>query len=151
MPLFLRALAAFLILPGVVAGLIPWLLAAPNLRRGQVWRPGLIVIGIGLVILLWCVRDFYVAGKGTLAPWDPPKHLVQVGLYQYTRNPMYLGVLTIVTGWALLARSRSLIAYLIVVAVMFHARVVFFEEPWLAQTFGEEWPRYKARIPRWMF
>ena len=56
-------------------------------------------------MLLWCVRDFYVSGRGTLAPLDPPKRVVIVGLYRFVRNPMYVAVLTILVGWALLYGS----------------------------------------------
>jgi hypothetical protein len=64
------------------------------------------------------------AGRGTLAPWAPPTHLVTVGLYRFARNPMY-------------------------VAVLIHLRVVTYEEPWLARTFGADWLAYRGRIPRW--
>jgi protein-S-isoprenylcysteine O-methyltransferase Ste14 len=102
------------------------------------------------VILGWCVRDFYVLGKGTLAPWDPPKRLVVLGLYRYSRNPMYVGVLCIVIGWALGFRSQSLAIYAASLLVLFHLRVVFFEEPFLARTHGAEWDRYKASVRRWL-
>jgi len=68
----------------------------------------MVVLGGGLVVLLWCVRDFYVSGRGTLAPWNPPKRLVVVGLYRFTRNPMYIGVLMVVGGWAVRAGSPVL-------------------------------------------
>jgi len=84
--LFFRALVAFLALPVIVAGLLPWMLL-PNDR----WRIGGTLLGwpvlaFGACVLLWCVRDFYLVGKGTLAPWDPPKTLVIVGLYRFLRN-----------------------------------------------------------------
>ena len=104
----------------------------------------------GLAVLLWCVRDFYVAGKGTLAPWDPPRHLVRVGLYRYSRNPMYVGVLLILTGWATSFRTPTLAIYAVVVAILFHLRVLAHEEPWLARTFPGEWPAYRSRVPRWL-
>ena len=72
--LFARALVSFLVLPGVVAGLIPWLIVSSNgfeLTNGWLW-PGLAVLSTGLAILLWCVRDFYVTGKGTLARFQNP-------------------------------------------------------------------------------
>jgi protein-S-isoprenylcysteine O-methyltransferase Ste14 len=147
--LFLRALISFLALPGIVAFVAPALLVGSISRRAP-HGEGVIVFLAGLLVLLWCVRDFYVAGKGTLAPWDPPRHLVSVGLYRFSRNPMYVGVLLILIGWTLAFRSRSLLIYTVVVAILFHVRVVTNEEPWLARVFPDEWPRYKARVPRWL-
>jgi protein-S-isoprenylcysteine O-methyltransferase Ste14 len=111
---------------------------------------GLIPLAIGLFLLLWCVRDFYVAGKGTLAPWAPPQKLVEVGLYRFSRNPMYIAVLLMLAGWAIGFRSRLLWIYALVVMIAFHLRVVLGEEPWLARTHGAEWERYKSRVPRWL-
>ena len=104
---------------------------------------------LGAAILLWCVRDFYVSGKGTLAPWDPPKHLVTVGLYRFTRNPMYVGVLLLLCGWSVLAGSPLLAGYTVFLAIAFHLRVVLYEEPRLKTQFGSEWPNYAATVPRW--
>lgn len=150
-PLFWRALAAFVALPVVVAGIIPWLFVRDSATR---LRPtGVPVIALGVALLLWCVRDFYVAGKGTLAPWDPPARLVTIGLYRYTRNPMYVAVLTILAGWALLldaGASRAPATYTLFMAIVFHIRVVAFEEPALARLHGEEWERYKSDVPRWL-
>jgi protein-S-isoprenylcysteine O-methyltransferase Ste14 len=147
-PLFWRALLAFLMLPGIVAGVVPFALR-PTGR--ELYGPGLALLGIGLVLLLWCVRDFYVRGRGTLAPWDPPRTLVTIGLYRYTRNPMYVAVLTTLAGWATLYRSLPLGAYAAAVAVAVHLRVVHGEEPWLARTHGEAWSRYAASVPRWLW
>src|SRR5690349_15329264 len=102
---FLRALFAFLALPGIVAGAVPILIGYVDTRFQRASPIGFVLLAVGLVLLLWCVRDFFVAGKGTLAPWDPPKHLVVVGLYRYVRNPMYLAVLTIVTSWGVIFSS----------------------------------------------
>jgi protein-S-isoprenylcysteine O-methyltransferase Ste14 len=101
-------------------------------------------------LLLWCVRAFYIYGRGTLAPWDPPQELVATGVYRLSRNPMYVAVVLVLWGWALSFRSRSLAIYAFGVMVAFHLRVVFGEEPWLARTHGESWVRYKAQVPRWL-
>lgn len=144
--MFWRALFAFLALPGMVAFVIPWLMRP----RGGVMHPlGFLPLGLGIVVLLWCVRDFYVAGKGTLAPWSPPKNLVTVGLYRRSRNPMYVGVLTILVGWATLFGTRNLWIYAAFMAVVFHLRVLFYEEPWLSRTHGDAWTTYRARTSRW--
>ena len=149
--MFIRALMAFLILPCVVAGLIPMLLAYLDPWRGHGFHfSGISVMGLGLLVLLWCVRDFYVSGRGTLAPWDPPKHIVIVGLYRFSRNPMYIGVLTLIGGWVLHAGSPLLVCYLLLSAIVFHLRVIRYEEPWLSKTFGIEWTSYCAITPRWL-
>ena len=127
--LFLRALLAFVMLPGVVAGLGPMLITRRLAMREEFLAAGFAVLGVGLFLLLWCVRDFYVAGKGTLAPWDPPQRLVVVGLYRFVRNPMYVGVATVLAGWALLFRSPGLVIYLAAVVTMFHLRLILYEEP----------------------
>lgn len=142
-----RALLAFVVQPVLVAGIVPWFLLRP---AGRAFHPvGLVPLIAGTVLLLWCVRDFYVAGKGTLAPWDPPRELVVVGLYRYTRNPMYVAVTLILVGWALAYRTWGLAFYAAAVAVAFHLRVVLYEEPTLSRLHGEEWNRYRARVPRW--
>lgn len=148
--MLLRALLAFLALPGVVAFVLPagWVMAD---GRALVQPLGLVPAALGVAGLLWCVRDFYVAGKGTLAPWAPPRHLVVVGLYRHSRNPMYLAVLLILIGWAWAFGSPGLGVYAAFVAVAFQTRVVLGEEPWLARTHGQAWLDYARRVPRWWF
>ena len=148
--MFTKALIAFLVLPGIVGGLLPVALGIFDPWRGAGLRLGYPIAAFGLVVLGWCIRDFYVSGKGTLAPWAPPENLVIVGLYRYTRNPMYLGVLLIVCGFALLFTSPLLTLYWAVLAVGFHLRVLFFEERWLAGQFGDEWIKYKRSVSRWV-
>ena len=148
--MLLRALLAFLALPGVVAFAVPLLVAhklqAP-LRLGFL---AVVLLSCGLACLVWCVWAFYSAGRGTLAPWSPPRQLVTHGLYRYSRNPMYWGVLLLLVGWAVLFESNTLGWYAAVVAVAFHLRVVFGEEPWLAQVHGQEWQNYKGKVNRWV-
>ncbi|MBI4956983.1 MAG: isoprenylcysteine carboxylmethyltransferase family protein [Myxococcales bacterium] len=147
--MLLRALLAFLLLPGLAAFVVPAALAYLDPWR-SVFLPGAPVMALGLVLLVWCVRDFFVSGKGTLAPWDPPQKLVTVGLYRHVRNPMYVGVLTLVSGWAVLFVSPVLAGYVAALAAGFHHRVVRREEPWLASRFGGDWARYRARVRRWL-
>ncbi|MEO8575626.1 MAG: isoprenylcysteine carboxylmethyltransferase family protein [Gemmatimonadales bacterium] len=147
---FARALFAFLVLPGMVAFVIPLWMAPRHPGADKLHWLGLPVLLTGIFVLLWCVRDFYVAGKGTLAPWSPPRKLVTVGLYRLSRNPMYIGVLAIVAGWSLWFMSRGLLMYEAILLIGFHLRVISFEEPWAAQTFGDEWSAYKARVRRWL-
>ena len=149
--MFWRALFAFLALPGVVAIAVPAWFAARNQSTGGDFHPiGLLPLLAGFALLLWCVRDFYVAGKGTLAPWSPPRHLVVIGAYRYSRNPMYVGVIIMLIGWTISFASSSLAIYAACVFSVFHVRVVFGEEPWLARTHGAAWDEYESRVPRWL-
>jgi len=148
MSLFLRALLAFLALPGTVAFLVPYLLLDPADRFSN--ELGLILLLPGLAGLLWCVWLFYSEGRGTLAPWSPPRHLVVTGPYRYSRNPMYVSVALILSAWALGFHSTTLGVYALAVMMAFHLRVVLGEEPWLARTHGEVWHRYRAAVPRWL-
>jgi protein-S-isoprenylcysteine O-methyltransferase Ste14 len=146
---FARALLAFLALPGVVAFGVPLtvIVLSGQTRILQPW--GLALLVAGIVGLLWCVRDFYVAGRGTLAPWAPPERLVIVGLYRFSRNPMYVSVMLILLGWAASFRSQGLLIYALCVGAAFHLRVIWNEEPYLARTHGSQWSDYKAHVPRW--
>ena len=148
--LFGRALLAFLMLPGIVAFLVPWWLIGPSATAGIVDYFGLLPFLAGTWLLLWCVRAFHVAGRGTLAPWDPPRNLVATGVYRFSRNPMYVGVVLVLWGWAWSFRSRPVALYALFMMLVFHLRVVLGEEPWLARTHGEEWTQYKSRVPRWL-
>lgn len=143
-----RAVIAFLVLPGVVAFLVPatWVWFS---SLSLLCPLGLMLIVFGAAALVWCVRDFYIAGKGTLAPWAPPQALVIVGLYRYSRNPMYVAVAVILLGWAVLFLSVPLLMYALLVIVAFHFRVVFGEEPWLARKHGDVWQEYVQRVRRW--
>jgi len=147
---YLRAVIAFLTLPGVFAGLLPaWIVSLdPHRHRGS--PVGLVLVGFGLFFLLWCVKDFFRSGKGTLAPWDPPRHLVIVGLYRFVRNPMYLAVLTLLLGWSIAAGSGLLLGYAVLLGIGFHLRVLLFEEPFLRRRFGEEWTSYSETVRRWL-
>ncbi len=148
--MFPRAVLAFLALPGVVGILVPLAWLWRSSHTALLHPLGLIPLGIGFLALLWCVRDFYVSGKGTLAPWAPPKHLVTSGLYRYSRNPMYIAVIFVLLGWSSAFGSRGLLVYTVLVAFAFHFRVIHAEEPWLARTFGSAWVHYKNDVRRWL-
>ncbi len=147
--MFLRALLAFLALPGMVAFALPglWLWS----QDAALAQPlGLYLLLIGVAALLSCMRDFYLRGRGTLAPWAPPEKLVVGGLYRFSRNPMYVTVLLILMGWAWAFASTPLWIYAAGVALAFHLRVVFGEEPWLAKQHGQAWTDYASRVRRWL-
>ena len=145
-----KAIVAFLALPGMVAFVIPLWLLAPRASGAFANQLGFIPLGLGIVGLLWCVVEFYRAGRGTLAPWAPPKALVVTGLYRYSRNPMYVAVLLILLGWSIGFRSWTLGGYAAMIAIAFQLRVVLNEEPFLLRTHGEAWRRYASTVPRWL-
>lgn len=144
-----RAIAAFIALPGVVAFALPIAIGTSAGRPVEHLPLAIAVLVAGTALLVWCAREFYVAGRGTLAPWAPPKHLVVTGPYRLTRNPMYVGVVAILIGWTVLWGSRALAIYTLVVMAAVHVRVRVAEEPWAARHFGAEWQAYRARVPRW--
>ncbi len=148
--MFLRALLAFLMVPVVVAGITPYLLSLYDPFKAHGSLSGLFIQIFGLIILLCCVRDFYISGKGTLAPWDPPKKLVTVGLYRHVRNPMYISVLCILLGWLILTASPFVCGFMLFLGLAFYFRVKMHEEPWAATHFGNEWLSYKNNVPRWL-
>jgi protein-S-isoprenylcysteine O-methyltransferase Ste14 len=147
--MFARAVVAFLLLPGTVAFLIPIYLTRRDLASRAFHESAIAPLAVGTFLLLWCVRDFYVSGRGTLAPWSPPRHLVIVGLYRWSRNPMYISVGLILLGWAAAYRSTTLLNYAGIMMLVFYLRVVLIEEPWLARTHGEGWRHYQEHVPRW--
>lgn len=148
--LVIQVLVSFLALPLVVAGLIPVLIIVADPFRQPLFLPGIGVPAAGLVITISCVLEFFRQGQGTLAPWAPPKHLVVTGLYRYSRNPMYIGVLLIITGLSLLFTSPILLAYSAAVGTAFHLRIVKYEEPALSAVFGQKWVLYSALVNRWI-
>lgn len=147
--MLVRAIAAFAVLPGMVAFVVPiWIGVSEGLPARHV-PVAIVLLCAGSALLLRCVREFYVAGRGTLAPWDPPRQLVITGPYRYSRNPMYIGVLIVLAGWYALWGSTTQLIYGLCFALGFHLRVVFFEEPWAAREFGVDWLAYRDRVPRW--
>lgn len=152
--LAIRSLVWTALLPGVVAGYVPWrFFGLSNVRLGAVGLRqgvGLLGIGVGVVLLGACVWEFARTGRGTLAPVDPPRELVVRGLYGYVRNPMYLSVTTIVLGEALLAGSWPLLVYWAVWFLVVNLFVISYEEPALRRRFGPAYDSYTRDVGRWL-
>jgi protein-S-isoprenylcysteine O-methyltransferase Ste14 len=148
--MIIRTLISFIALPGIIAIVVPSLIAYFDPWRQGYWTPGIYIMSIGFFVLLWCIRDFYKSGKGTLAPWDPPKKMVVVGLYRFMRNPMYVGVLLLVLGSGFYCQSTILVLYAVVLAIGFHVRVIRSEEPWLESHFRKQWEIYQKEVSRWL-
>jgi len=154
--LIIRNLIFAVLLPGMVAGYIPYLILgkpqhwiSPGPLNGIQWL-GIPAIIIGFVILLNCILRFAVYGKGTLSPLAPTKKLVVTGLYRYTRNPMYTGVMLMLAGEAMFYRSGSLWLYLVFVFIGFNLFIIGFEEPRLRREFSREYDDYCMKVRRWL-
>lgn len=110
---------------------------------------GMIIGSLGAVAALWCVFTFVWIGKGTPAPFDPPRRLVIRGPYRFVRNPMYMGAGVALAGAALFYESLPLLAYVAIFLLAAHLFVLLYEEPTLRQTFGPEYEAYCQRVRRW--
>jgi protein-S-isoprenylcysteine O-methyltransferase Ste14 len=111
---------------------------------------GVGVGAIGGAIALWCILTFVLVGRGTPAPFDPPRKLVVRGPYGYVRNPMYIGAALALWGAALFYRSMPLLAYSAVFLLATHVFVVGYEEPTLARLFGGDYRAYCTLVRRWL-
>lgn len=105
---------------------------------------------VGFLILLWCILRFATEGKGTISPLDPTKKLVARGLYRYSRNPMYIGVMLLLLGEVVFWQSPVLAAYAVVVFVGFNLFILLHEEPRLKRDFGTEYEMYLQTVRRWL-
>jgi protein-S-isoprenylcysteine O-methyltransferase Ste14 len=111
---------------------------------------GLWVVGLGSILALICVSTFVHHGKGTPAPFDPPRKFVASGPYRAIRNPMYVGGWMILLGFGMMERSPAITLLSLVVAAGFHLFVVLIEEPGLERRFGQSYLDYKSSTPRWI-
>jgi len=111
---------------------------------------GMVVGIVGAVVALWCIFTFATVGKGTPAPFDPPRRLVIQGPYRFVRNPMYIGAGLALAGAALFYESLPLLGYTSIFFLATHFFVVSYEEPILRQTFGQEYETYCRQVKRWL-
>ncbi len=110
---------------------------------------GMVIGAMGGAIALWCVSTFAFLGRGTPAPFASPRRLVTAGPYRFVRNPMYIGVSLIFAGTAVFYGSAALGAYTVLFVLAAHLFVIWYEEPALLQTFGNEYAAYCRRVGRW--
>jgi len=140
----------------LVAGLIPYLLIRNNHKVSfsdpwTIWQYAGAVIAIpGFFIMIICILRFATEGKGTLSPLDPTKKLVISGLYKYSRNPMYVGVILLLTGEAIFWQSLVLAAYAVLVFLAFNLFILLHEEPRLKRDFKDEYTQYCQKVRRWL-
>ena len=119
-------------------------------QLGAVEYTGIVVAVAGWALALWCILTFALIGRGTPAPFDPPRKLVVQGPYRYVRNPIYLGAALTLCGAAFFYRSLALLAYMGVFLIATHIFVVWYEEPTLRRLFGAHYEAYRTRVGRWL-
>lgn len=151
----LASLLFTIVVPGTVAGLIPWLITGWRGPGDLFGLPGgravgAILIALGLPVLLLAIYKFATDGLGTPAPTAPTRHLVTSGPHRFVRNPMYLAVVSIILGQALLFGQQPLVWYAVVVALMTAAFVHLYEEPALQSQFGDEYLQYRKSVRAWL-
>ena len=110
---------------------------------------GMVIGAVGAAVALWCIFTFATIGRGTPAPFDPPRRLVIRGPYRFVRNPMYIGAGLALAGAALFYASLPVLVYAGFFLLATHLFVIGYEEPALRRTFGQEYEAYCDRIGRW--
>jgi protein-S-isoprenylcysteine O-methyltransferase Ste14 len=154
---WLRHLLSIAILPFSVTVLLPVWIARSNsisfslgtsVTDIALQLAGVALLVVGLTFFIWSLRHFAVEGQGTLAPWDPPRNLVVRGPYRYVRNPMISGVLMIVLGEAAILRSWPIFVWAVIFFGLNALWIPLFEEPQLAERFGDSYREYCRHVPR---
>jgi protein-S-isoprenylcysteine O-methyltransferase Ste14 len=142
----------FMVAPGVVAGLVPWLITGWDASGG--WLPlkvaGAALVVAGVAALVYSFTRFVTEGRGTPAPVAPTEQLVVGGLYRYVRNPMYVALLSAIAGQALLFSCWGLALYAAGVFAAVFSFVRVYEEPELVRTYGEQYEDYRRAVPGWL-
>ena len=147
----LGSLAFLVLAPGVVAGLLPWAFTGweteSPCRRCR--PPGSSCVAGGVIVLVHAFARFVIEGLGTPAPVAPTERLVVGGLYRHVRNPMYLAVAATILGQALILGRPGLLVYAAAFGAAVVAFVQIYEEPTLAERYGEAYEAYRRAVPVW--
>jgi protein-S-isoprenylcysteine O-methyltransferase Ste14 len=152
---FMRAVVYTILFTGFVfvyapAALLDW---TGIVRRSEIdWQQvtGIMIGSFGAAIALWSLFTFATIGKGTPAPFDPPRRLVIQGPYHFVRNPMYIGAVLALTGLAVFYESIPLAEYAAAFFITTHFIVVWYEEPTLQRFFGRRYEAYCRKVRRWL-
>jgi protein-S-isoprenylcysteine O-methyltransferase Ste14 len=142
----------FFAAPGLVAGLVPWLITGwdrPDLSFGALDALGVLLTVVGLAMVVDCFVRFVREGRGTPAPVAPTEFLVQGGLYRHVRNPMYVGVASVILAEAALLRSTGLLWWLVLFLALVVGFTKTYEEPTLRRRYGASYERYRDAVPGW--
>jgi protein-S-isoprenylcysteine O-methyltransferase Ste14 len=146
----------FVVAPGIVAGLVPWLITGWDVRW-PISGFGVVVMAVGSALLVVATvvltRNFIrfvVEGRGTPSPVLQTQRLVVGGDYRFVRNPMYLAVIAAILGQAMIFGSFALLIYALAVWAMMASFVRWYEEPLLQNRYGEEYGRYRQGVRAWV-
>lgn len=145
------SVAFFAANPGMMGGIVPWLLthwrSSHPPRALEALGGALIVVGAGM--LLETIVRFVLEGRGTPHPGAPTEELVIGGSYRYVRNPMYLAVIAAILGQALWFGRLVLLIYAVVFWLIVASFAYFDEEPTLSRRYGEQYAAYRFAVPGW--
>ena len=142
----------FFLAPGTMGFVVPWVITGWQRPEGELGALGLLgaaLVACGLVAVVACFVRFVREGSGTPAPVEPTESLVVGGLYRYVRNPMYIAVASIIGGQALIFHSNGVLAWLALFMLSVWSFVRAYEEPTLAQQFGDSYAEYRDAVPGW--
>jgi protein-S-isoprenylcysteine O-methyltransferase Ste14 len=153
--LLIRNLVFTILQPGIVAGLIPYLVVRDQFRQKLSFQQpqlivSLLVFMIGFAAMIYCIYQIAVDGRGTLSPFDRTQKLVIKGLYRFSRNPMYVGVIGMLIGESIFFQGYLLWIYTLLVFILFNGFIFFIEEPRLKKDFGEDYLNYCRKVRRWI-
>lgn len=151
--MWVKTILMTLLVPGVTVFLLPYFIQRSSgfQLNPSPWLGvlGIMIILLGIFSFTWVSQAFVRFGKGTPAPFDPPRQFVARGLYRFVRNPMYLGAVLVILGEALLFWSWHLLAYAAAVLTILHFFVLLYEERSLLRRFGKPYHDYLRTVPRW--
>jgi protein-S-isoprenylcysteine O-methyltransferase Ste14 len=150
----LRTLKFTIRVPGKLVILVPLVILGVDFVLSEIpWHlrlVGLIPVVAGTIVYLWCAYLFAFKGHGTPGPGDPPTVFVAKGPYRLSRNPMWLGVLFVLGGEAIVLKSVALLIYAVLLGMRFNVGAITIEEPMLRERFGVSYEKYCQRVPRWI-
>jgi protein-S-isoprenylcysteine O-methyltransferase Ste14 len=114
-------------------------------------RPlGFVLAAAGALLAAACIATFVTRGRGTPAPFDPPREFVVSGPYRFVRNPMYVGAAAVILGAGFILSSPSIAGLAFAFLLIMHLFAVLLEEPTLAAKFGASYEQYRSSVSRWM-
>lgn len=124
-------------------------LPGPQLADGS-WRwLALLPAAAGVALGIAGAQGFRRAGTA-IHPFSEPSSLVTTGPFAYTRNPMYLGLALLLTGWGVWLGSSTPLLVVPLFVALIHNRFILREEPFMAERFGDAYAAYRTRVRRWL-